>query len=64
VSARIQAGHAEPYDVKVFEIGNEVYGFWNTGSADGAYSFANPRAVNGGDPAWDGNVVVPDCPHA
>jgi hypothetical protein len=55
VAARIQAGRAAPYDVKVFEIGNEVYGAWNTGfSADGAYSFANPRALNGGDPTWSG----------
>jgi hypothetical protein len=55
VAARMRAGRAEPYDVEVFEIGNEVYGFWNTGfNAEGAYSFANPRAENGGDPAWSG----------
>jgi hypothetical protein len=41
--------------VRVFEIGNEVYGFWNTGfTSTGAYSFANPNAANGGDPAWHG----------
>jgi hypothetical protein len=55
VAARMRAGRADPYDVKVFEIGNEVYGFWNTAfRADGAYSYANPEALNGGDPAWSG----------
>ncbi|HVU02547.1 MAG TPA: hypothetical protein VHE30_12385 [Polyangiaceae bacterium] len=55
VAARIANGHADPYGVTVFEIGNESYGAWNTGAtATGAYSYANPAAKNGGDPAWSG----------
>jgi hypothetical protein len=55
VAARIASGRNEPYGVRAIEIGNEVYGFWNTGnSPSGAYSYANPGAKNGGDTAWLG----------
>lgn len=55
VSARAQNGRTAPYGVRTFEIGNEVYGFWNTGnSAASPYSYANPSSQNGGDPAWFG----------
>lgn len=37
-----------------FEIGNEVYAFWNTGYALGPHGYANPAAVGGGDPPWHG----------
>lgn len=55
VEARAAHGASEPYGVYDVEIGNESYAFWNTGFAnDGAYSYANPSAKNGGDPAWAG----------
>ncbi len=51
--ARAHWGRAAPWPVDTYEIGNEVYGFWNTAySGDGAYSYANPDALNGGDPDW------------
>lgn len=53
--ARAHWGDLAPYDVHTFEIGNEVYGSWNTGFlTGGAYSYANPEAENGGDPNWHG----------
>lgn len=53
VAARRSWGRHEPYGVEIFEIGNEVYGFWNTGfSILGSFSYANPWAVHGGDPQW------------
>ncbi|MBZ0271956.1 hypothetical protein K8I61_07955 [bacterium] len=53
--ARQHWGHPAPYDVPVFEIGNESYGFWNTGFLTyGPYSYANPLAIGGGDPDWHG----------
>jgi len=55
VDARHAVGHPAPWDVRRHEIGNEVYGYWNTGFSDGgSYSYANPDAANGGDPAWVG----------
>ncbi|HET6583371.1 MAG TPA: hypothetical protein VFG69_07985, partial [Nannocystaceae bacterium] len=55
VLARAHWGHAEPWPVEIYELGNESYGFWNTGFSDsGAYSYANPEASHGGDPAWHG----------
>jgi hypothetical protein len=55
VAARTSSGRKDPYGVSVFEIGNESYGSWNTGNvATGKYSYANPTAANGGDPAWKG----------
>lgn len=48
--ARAHWGHPEPWPTSIYEIGNEVYGAWNTGySATGTYSYANPAA---GDPDW------------
>lgn len=55
VAARQAAGRAEPWPTDIFEVGNEIYENWNTGySATGNYSYANPKAVNGGDPDWYG----------
>jgi alpha-N-arabinofuranosidase len=52
---RAQRGHPEPYGVVLWEIGNELYGQWETGHrADREYDYANPRAKTGGDPRWDG----------
>ena len=54
-TARRDAGRNEPWAVHAYEIGNEIYGFWNTGySATGTYAYANPDADNGGDPQWHG----------
>jgi hypothetical protein len=53
VDARAHWGRDNPWPVTTYEIGNEVYGFWNTGyRADGSYSYANPEAMHGGDPDW------------
>ncbi len=53
VAARQFWGQYEPYGVDILEIGNEVYGFWNTGFFwFGSYSYANPWAPHGGDPGW------------
>lgn len=53
--ARAHWGHPAPYPTSIYELGNEVYGFWNTGySASGTYSYANPDAAHGGDPDWHG----------
>lgn len=55
VAARLAWGRVEPWGNKTFEIGNEIYGFWNTGYNDtGLFSYANPAALNGGDPDWYG----------
>ncbi|MBI2889226.1 MAG: hypothetical protein HYY13_00410 [Nitrospirae bacterium] len=54
-AARAFWGRGEPYDVHLFEIGNESYFSFNTGySQDHAYAYANPKAPNGGDPLWHG----------
>ncbi len=51
--ARRYWGYESPWDHTTFEIGNEVFGWWNTAySQTGRFSYANPRAENGGDPAW------------
>jgi len=55
VQARLFWGRSSPYNVKTFEIGNEVFGPWNTGYSESSkYSYANPGAPNGGDPSWYG----------
>lgn len=52
---RAQRGQSEPYNVTLWEIGNELYGQWETGhKGDRDYDYANPRAKNGGDPRWYG----------
>lgn len=57
--ARAHWGAPAPYDVHTYEIGNEVYGSWNTGFlTGGAYSYANPEAENGGDPNWHGRPAA------
>ncbi|MCC6160087.1 MAG: hypothetical protein IT350_18695 [Deltaproteobacteria bacterium] len=51
--ARRYWGYENPWNHTTFEIGNEVFGWWNTAySQTGRFSYANPRAENGGDPAW------------
>lgn len=53
--ARATWGHPEPYPTRIYELGNEIYGEWNTGyHDDGNYSYANPDAQHGGDPDWHG----------
>lgn len=55
VAARQFWGRQEPHGVDILEIGNEVYGFWNTGFFSfGSFSYANRRAPHGGDPEWYG----------
>lgn len=51
--ARRYWGYESPWNHTTFEIGNEVFGWWNTAySQTGRFSYANPQAENGGDPAW------------
>ena len=55
VAARAFWGREEPWPVIFYEIANEIYEPFNTGNASGGnYSYANPDARNGGDPAWFG----------
>lgn len=55
VGKRIARGRAEPYQVRHWIIGFEQYAPWETGHlGDRAYDYANPEAINGGDPAWHG----------
>lgn len=55
VAARQASGRSAPWPTDVFEVGNEIYTRYNTGyTATGDYSYANPSAANGGDPAWHG----------
>ncbi len=55
VAARHHWGRTEPWGQKLFEVGNENYGPWNTShNAFGPASYANPNAVHGGDPHWHG----------
>jgi hypothetical protein len=54
VAARRHWGRDAAYGVRRFEIGNEVYGLWNTGWAASGASYANPDAPGGGDPPWHG----------
>ncbi len=55
VQMRTHWGDIDPYGVEIFEVGNESYGFWNTGySATGDHSYANPGAAQGGDALWHG----------
>jgi alpha-L-arabinofuranosidase len=52
---RAGRGAAQPYNVVMWEIGNELYGHWETGHrGDREGDYANPRAKNGGDPPWHG----------
>ncbi|HWB75220.1 MAG TPA: hypothetical protein VG755_09695 [Nannocystaceae bacterium] len=54
-NARAHWGHPDPWPTSIYEIGNEVYGPWNTGyTATGNHAYANPDAEGGGDPAWHG----------
>jgi hypothetical protein len=65
VQARRDAGFVEPWPVHAYEIGNETYGFWNTGySATGEYAYANPDASHGGDPAWHGRPAMRPADYA
>lgn len=65
VDARAHWGRDAPWLVTTYEIGNEVYGFWNTGyGSDGAYSYANPEAMNGGDPDWYGRPSADPADYA
>ncbi|MCA9695749.1 MAG: hypothetical protein KC636_39595, partial [Myxococcales bacterium] len=65
VAARHHWGRVAPYDVAVFEIGNEVHSLWNTGYSDhGPYSYANPAAQHGGDPAWYGRPTADPADYA
>ncbi|MFQ6097939.1 MAG: hypothetical protein ACE5O2_09460, partial [Armatimonadota bacterium] len=41
---RADNGHPEPYRVKVFEIGNEIYGNWQIGHCDAAENARRYRA--------------------
>lgn len=57
VQLRISHGFTQPYNVTLFEVGNEVYANWETGfSSTQPCSYANPaRATNclgEADPAW------------
>lgn len=54
VSARLASGREQPWPAHEFEIGNEIYYDSNTGYRSSGYSYANPDASNGGDPAWYG----------
>lgn len=55
VAARAHWGRTEPWRPPAYEIGNEIYGFWNTGfTASGDFSYANPEAEHGGDAEWHG----------
>ena len=55
VAARAADGQTAPWPADFFEVGNEIYSSTNTGFSDtGAYSYANPDAMNGGDPPWFG----------
>lgn len=55
VAARVFHGRRAPWPVTLYEIANEIYEPFNTGYLeDGAFSYANPNAENGGDPAWFG----------
>jgi hypothetical protein len=55
VAARIFWGRDAPWAVSHYEIGNEIYEPFNTGFlGDGLYSYANPNALDGGDPLWYG----------
>jgi len=64
-AARAHWGRTEPWPVDTYEIGNEIYGFWNTGHSDaGPYAYANPDAVHGGDPDWFGRPASDPADYA
>jgi hypothetical protein len=63
--ARAHWGRVDPWPVHVYEIGNEIYGPWNTGyTAAGAYSYANPDARHGGDLEWHGRPASDPADYA
>lgn len=65
VQARAHWGHPDPWPVTTYELGNEVYGGWNTGNrATGLYSYANPDAKHGGDPPWHGRPASAPADYA
>lgn len=65
VAARAHWGRDEPYRPVAYELGNEVYGFWNTGFSDvGAFAYANPQAEHGGDPPWHGRPAEDPADYA
>lgn len=65
VASRRHWGRESPYGVRRMEIGNEVYGFWNTGyGATGSYSYANPEALSGGDSGWHGRPAADPANYA
>lgn len=52
VAARHHWGPVEPWRPAFYEVGNESYGWWNTGYGTASqYAYANPEA---GDPPWHG----------
>jgi len=60
---RAQYGHAEPYGVKYWEIGNEIYGPWQVGHCS-AEEFAHryirfAQAMRQADP----NIILMACGH-
>ncbi len=55
VRMRQERGRMEPYGVRHWIVGFEQYASWETGHlATREHDFANPEALNGGDPAWYG----------
>jgi hypothetical protein len=50
VAARAHWGRADPYPVRVIELGNEVYAAWNTGFNANRAGYA----AEGNDPDWTG----------
>ncbi|MHB8992146.1 MAG: hypothetical protein ACYC66_10985, partial [Chloroflexota bacterium] len=55
VRMRMDRGRTEPYDVRHWIVGFEQYAPWETGhQGDREYDYANPEALNGGDPTWHG----------
>ena len=55
VAARVHWGVDAPHDQRRFEIGASPYAPSTTGYLDsGTFSYANPDATHGGDPAWHG----------
>jgi len=72
---RAANGHPEPYNVKLWEIGNEIYGRWQIGHCDSkeyarryrafyqAMSAVDPTIrfiANGHDAAWNGELIKSD----
>lgn len=65
VAARAHWGRDEPYRPAAYELGNEIYAFWNTGySATTEFGYANPNAAHGGDPPWHGRPAASAADYA